>query len=148
MISSRSNQINLITDYILDSHSYASTTQQHSNSQNFYWYDSTTGIYQPDAEGKIFDTITRNFPTVRNRSTIWAIIDKVQRLSAVTDNFDNPQYTCYLNGTYDNKQNKLLLHSRSFYLTKQIPQNYIAPTSSSLTLTLNAKRLEMLNYTD
>ena len=53
MISYRSNLINLITDYILDSHSFVSTTQQQSISDNFYWSDSTTGIYQPDAEGKI-----------------------------------------------------------------------------------------------
>ena len=146
MISNRSNLINLITDFILDFHSFASTTQQQSNSENFYWYDSTTGIYQPDAEGKIFDTITRHFPAVRSRSAIWAIIDKVQQLS-LTDNLDDPQYTCYLNGVYDHKQNKLLLHLHSFYLTKQIPQNYIAPTPSS-SLTLNSQRLELLNAID
>lgn len=146
MLSSRSNLINLITDYILDSHSFASTTQQQSNSENFYWYDSTTGIYQPDAEGKIFDTITDSFPTVRSRSTIWAIINKVQQLSSITDDFDNPRYNCYLNGIYDHKQNKLYPHSHRYLLTHQINQNYIHDNTSSLMLIAN--RLAILNAID
>lgn len=145
MISYRSNQINLITDFILDSYSFASTMQQRDNAEDFYYYE--TGIYQLGAEGLIFDIISQNFPTIRSRSTIWAIIDKIQRLSAVTNNFDDPRYACYLNGVYDYKQNKLLLHSPSFYLTNQIPQNYIAHTPSS-SLTLSSKRLELLNAID
>lgn len=146
MISFRSNIINLISDFILDAYSFVSTTQQRSNSENFYWYDSTTGIYQPDAEGKIFDTITHNFPTIRSHSTIWAIIDKVQQLSSTTDDFDNPRYTCYLNHVYDHKQNKLYPHSHRYFLTHQMNQNYIHGNNSSLML--NANRLAILNAID
>jgi hypothetical protein len=148
MISYRSNQVNLISDYILDSYSFASTTQQRDNTEDFYYFDSTTGIYHLGSEGLIFDLISQRFPTVRSHSTIWAIIDKIQRLSIVTDNFDNLQYTCYLNGVYDHKQDKLYPHSHRYFLTHQINQNYIQDNTSSLTLTLNIKRLEMLNYID
>ena len=130
----------------MDTYYFASTTQQQSNSENFYWYDSTIGIYQPDAEGKIFDTITHNFPTLRSRSTIWAIIDKVQRLSpTISEDQINPTgITNYINGLYFHSENKLKPHTPKIYITKQHPQNYINETNDNLSQ--QAKRLEYLNY--
>jgi hypothetical protein len=55
MISHRSNLINLIIDFILDAYNFASTTQQRDNSEEFFYYDSTTGRYHLGAEGLIFD---------------------------------------------------------------------------------------------
>lgn len=145
MISSRSNQINMITDFILDSNSFASTTQQRDNTEDYYWFNGQ--YYELGAEGLILDLISQNFQTVRSCSTIWAIIDKVQQLS-LTDNLDNHRYACYLNGVYDAKLHQLYPYSSRYYLTHQINQNYIQDNTSSLSLTLNAKRLEMLNFVD
>ena len=146
MISYRSNLINLITDFILDTYYFASTTQQQSNSENFYWYDSTTGKYQPDAEGEIFDTITHNFPTLLSRSTIWTIIDKVQRLSPTIseDQIDPEGITNFFNGLYFHSENKLKPHTAKIYTTKQHPQNYVNETNDNLSQ--QAKLLEYLNY--
>ena len=144
MISSRSNQINLITDFILDTYSFASTVHQRDNSDDFYYFNGQ--YYELGAEGLIFDLISQNFPTVRSRSTIWAIIDKLQRFSVI-DDFDNPRYTCYLNGVYDTELHRFYPHSPRYYLTHQINQNYIHDNTSS-SLMLNANRLAMLNAID
>jgi hypothetical protein len=65
MISYRSNQINLIIDFILSSYNFASTTQQRDNAEDFSYDDYY--IYHLGAEGLIFDVISPNFPTIRSR---------------------------------------------------------------------------------
>ena len=144
MISFSSNQINLITDFILDTYSFVSTTQQRDNAEDFYYFNGQ--FYELGAEGLIFDVITHNFPTVSSRSTIWAIIDKVQRLSPTIskDQINPTGITNYINGLYFHSENKLKPHTPKVYTTKQHPQNYVNECKNSLSQ--QAKLLEYLNY--
>ena len=96
--------LNTIIDYLLDSNSYFSTTSQHTNKEDFYYYNGH--YYELGSENQIVSQIRLHFPNVQlSDLDISRIIGRIQDLSTIKeDNFDNARYSCYLNGVLDTHQ--------------------------------------------
>jgi phage/plasmid-associated DNA primase len=143
----KTNRIRTAVDLLLNDYSFFSTITQYQNHDNFYYYDNVQHLYILDAEMFIVNKLNELFSpdTFRHYSHIKAVIDQIQRLSPIIpDDQLNPFHLInYRNGILNKSTNKLLPHSHRFYVTTQIPQNYV--NSSSNRLTQLAKRMALLN---
>lgn len=143
----RNNRIRIAVDLLLNDYNFFSTQQSYDNSDNFYVYDESNGVYLLDAEMFIVDRLNELFPnSFQHYSHIRSVINQIQHWSPIVpiDQINPKGITNYINGLYFHNENTLKPHNPTIFTTKQFPYNFITESK----LLISESRLQALNYID